>query len=377
MPMRPKPIALATVLAATLLTSAFGVAPAAADDRVVIVQPGQTLSQIAADHGLTVQRLMRLNHLADPNRIYVGQLLRLTSPRRATANTEGPQRRLIAHRVAYGETLTGIAARYNISVDRLVRRNQLRDASRIYAGQLLRIRMVPVHGNGNGSHRASGQHVGFLTHVVRFAETLSGIALHYHVDLGSLVAVNDIDNPSFIRVGQKVRVPAQHGGNGPTSPQHRDGRHHRRQEAGWHMPADMAAMVARRRDIGQIIRAEARAQHVPPAFAMAVGWQESGWQERIVSSAGAIGVMQLLPSTANWVSATMLGHPVNLWNARGNARAGVALLKHYLLRYQGSRPLALAAYYQGQAGTDRHGIYPMSRPYIDSILILESIFRNR
>jgi soluble lytic murein transglycosylase-like protein len=87
--------------------------------------------------------------------------------------------------------------------------------------------------------------------------------------------------------------------------------------------------------------------------------------------------MQLLPSTADWVSATMLGQPVNLWDARSNARAGVALLGHYLRHYHGSRPLALAAYYQGQAGTDRYGIYPMSQPYIDSILTLESLFRAR
>jgi soluble lytic murein transglycosylase-like protein len=95
-----------------------------------------------------------------------------------------------------------------------------------------------------------------------------------------------------------------------------------------------------------------------------------------MSSAGAIGVMQLLPSTADWVAGTMLGQPVNVWNARSNVRAGVALLRHYLHRYAGSRALALAAYYQGQAGTDRYGIYPISRPYIDSILVLEAMFRR-
>lgn len=138
----------------------------------------------------------------------------------------------------------------------------------------------------------------------------------------------------------------------------------------------MAALVRRRAGIGRLIGAEARAQGVPAALARAVAWQESGWQPGIVSSAGAIGVMQLLPATADWVAATMLGQPVNLWSARSNIRAGVALLRHYLHRYGGSRALALAAYYQGQAGTDRYGIYPVSRPYIDSILILEAMFRR-
>jgi soluble lytic murein transglycosylase-like protein len=65
-----------------------------------------------------------------------------------------------------------------------------------------------------------------------------------------------------------------------------------------------------------------------------------------------------------------------LWNPRSNVRAGVRLLKHYLERYHHSRPLALAAYYQGQAGTDRHGIYPVSRSYIASILLLQQMFRS-
>ena len=139
------------------------------------------------------------------------------------------------------------------------------------------------------------------------------------------------------------------------------------------MPPSMAAVVGQRSAMRQLITAEARRQSFPVALALAVAWQESGWQERVVSSAGAVGVMQLLPSTADWVSATMLGERVNLWDARSNVRAGVALLKHYLARY-GNRPMALAAYYQGQAGTDRYGIYPISRGYIASILLLESMF---
>jgi soluble lytic murein transglycosylase-like protein len=86
--------------------------------------------------------------------------------------------------------------------------------------------------------------------------------------------------------------------------------------------------------------------------------------------------MQLLPATADWVGATMLGERVNLWSTSSNVRAGVALLRHYLHHYAGSRRLALAAYYQGQAGTDRYGVYPVSEPYIDSILILEAMFRR-
>jgi len=36
--------------------------------------------------------------------------------------------------------------------------------------------------------------------------------------------------------------------------------------------------------------------------------------------------------------------------------------------------MVLAAYYQGQSGADRHGVYAMTRPYVESILALEAIF---
>jgi soluble lytic murein transglycosylase-like protein len=136
----------------------------------------------------------------------------------------------------------------------------------------------------------------------------------------------------------------------------------------------MAALVAARADIGAIVEAEARAQGVPVAFALAVAWQESGWQAGVVSGAGAVGVMQITPPTADWVGRSMLHGSVKLYDARSNVRAGVQLLKHYLARYENNKPLVLAAYYQGQTAADRHGIYPMTRSYVSSILALEAIF---
>jgi soluble lytic murein transglycosylase-like protein len=135
----------------------------------------------------------------------------------------------------------------------------------------------------------------------------------------------------------------------------------------------MAALVAQRDGVRQLIVAEATAQGVPPALALAIAWQESGWQQGVVSSAGAIGIMQLIPASGEWVAQSMLGEPVNLYDPASNVRAGVRLLRHYLDRY-GDRTLALAAYYQGQTAVDRHGVYPGSRPYIASILELEQIF---
>jgi soluble lytic murein transglycosylase-like protein len=361
MSFRPQLLILAGALAMTIVAGLVGIPAASANDRVVIVQPGQTLSQIAAAHGVSVARLVALNDLADPDRIFPGQRLRLGSePRRVERRTH-----LITHQVGYGETLTGIAARYRTSITAIARRNGIADPSRIYVGQLLSIAAI---GNASGAkaHRASGDER-YRRHQVLFGETLSGIALQYRVSLEAIAIANGVGDPSYIRAGDVLRIPGQRRAGGGARDQGATGRR---------MPPDMAALVADRSGIGRLIAAEARRQHVPREFALAVAWQESGWQPGVVSTAGAIGVMQLLPATGDWIAATMLGAPVNLWDARSNARAGVRLLRHYLDRYGGSRPLALAAYYQGQAATDQHGIYAVSQPYIASILILQEMFRR-
>ena len=72
----------------------------------------------------------------------------------------------------------------------------------------------------------------------------------------------------------------------------------------------------------------------------------------------------------------MLGAPVDLANLRQNVRAGVRLLAHYRDRYDGNVDLVLAAYYQGQTAADRHGVYPISRPYVASIKALIRIFEG-
>jgi soluble lytic murein transglycosylase-like protein len=291
------PLVRIAALIAVIAGGAIAV-PAAATDRVVVVQPGDTMSEIALHYGLTVAQLRDLNGIADPNRIYAGQRLRLTgtpAPVVPTAPTApAPAAPPQVHVVVWGETMTGIARRYGSSIT-------------------------------------------------------------------AIAAANGIANPSYLRAGQKLSMP---GILAPPVP------------AAAMLPDDMAALVAARADIGTIIRAEAEAQGVPVAFALAVAWHESGWRAGAVSHAGAVGVMQITPPTADWVGSTMLGHRVELYDARSNVQAGVTLLKHYLERYHGDRSLVLAAYYQGQTAADRYGVYRMTRPYIASILALESFFSS-
>jgi len=107
--------------------------PALAQEPVrYTVQPGDTLTRIAARFGSTVSEIAATNGLANPNLIYVGQVLLIP----ADASAPSPGR---IHIVQPGETLYRIALRYGTTVERLMALNNLNSPNRIFAGQVLRI----------------------------------------------------------------------------------------------------------------------------------------------------------------------------------------------------------------------------------------------
>jgi LysM repeat protein len=294
---RSRLIALLAGLAATLLVGPILATAALAADPTVVVQTGDTLTRLAKRHGVSIATLVDLNDLADPNRIYAGQRLRIAGARPSMSADSRPATAAVRdHTVKRGQNLTMIARGYGVTVAAIAKANGISDPSRIYAGQRLAI---------PGTARAA--------------------------------------------------APAQPAASAT-------------------MPASMATIVAKRDAVRRMIVEEANRYGVPPALALAVAWQESGWQQGVVSHAGAVGVMQLMPATAAWVGDAMLGTRVEIRDTRHNIRAGVRLLAHYLGHYDGDRARVLAAYYQGQWATDHHGIYPVSRPYIASITVLERIF---
>ena len=124
--------ATSVALAALLLLAS--VASAAPDrDSIHVVQPGETLFGIAAHYGTTMQALARLNGIANPNRIYVGQRLVVPCARAAGA----------VHVVRHGETLIGIGVRYGASAWTIARANSITNLNHIYVGQRLTIPGAP------------------------------------------------------------------------------------------------------------------------------------------------------------------------------------------------------------------------------------------
>jgi LysM repeat protein len=354
--MRDRPGALITAAGSMALLLVCGpmlASPVRAADPTVVVRPGDTLSAIAARYGVSIDRLATLNRLANPDVIQPGEELRLPPAPVAAAP------RNVIHVVRYGEHLTGIAARYGTTIAAIVAANHLPSANLIFAGQRL---TVPSRADRT-TKAGDSSNAGVLrtaSHTVRAGETLTAIAHRYHTTVLALATLNHLANASRIFIGQAILVPIA----APAGPDWSTRR----------FDAPTRARMDARAAVRNAIIAEARRARVPVPLALAVAWQESGWQQGVVSSAGAVGVMQLLPDTADWVGSALLGDAVQIRVMKSNVRAGVTLLRHYLVRYAGDQLLALAAYYQGQRAVDKYGIFPVSRPYINSILTLKGQF---
>jgi soluble lytic murein transglycosylase-like protein len=107
---------------------------------------------------------------------------------------------------------------------------------------------------------------------------------------------------------------------------------------------------------------------VDPKLARAVAWMESGFRQEVVSSAGAVGVMQLLPATWAWVD-TLIGTTTPR-TYEGNVQAGVRLLRWLLDDFDGNTRLALAGYYQGARAVRERGLFDDTKQYVSVVLKL-------
>ena len=103
----------------------------------------------------------------------------------------------------------------------------------------------------------------------------------------------------------------------------------------------------------------------------ALAWMESGFQPRVVSSVGARGVLQTLPSTRLFVEDVLLGRrlPSTL---DGDIEVGVVYLRHLLRQFGGDERLALAAWYQGEAAVRKIGLYEETKLFVANVLSLQA-----
>ncbi|HDQ72833.1 MAG TPA: LysM peptidoglycan-binding domain-containing protein [Chloroflexi bacterium] len=190
--MRKWPCSIIALLFILILAS-----PVSAQSQVHVVRAGENLFRIALRYGVTVDALARANGLSDASHIYVGQ--RLTIPGGSGSPAPSPDTPSV-HVVQAGENLYRIALRYGISYQSLAAANGIANPNHIYAGQRL---MIPGGATPSPQPSPSGQ-----TYTVRRGDTLSAIALRFGVSMWALARANGISNPSFIYVGQVLRIPA-------------------------------------------------------------------------------------------------------------------------------------------------------------------------
>jgi transglycosylase-like protein with SLT domain/putative peptidoglycan binding protein len=113
----------------------------------------------------------------------------------------------------------------------------------------------------------------------------------------------------------------------------------------------------------------ARVYGVDPGLVRALAWMESGFRPGLVSTAGARGVMQVLPVTRSYVQTVLLRRKIPN-SVSGNIQIGVVYLRQLLREFRGSETLALAAWYQGPASVRRHGQYRATRAFVEDVLAL-------
>ena len=152
-------------------------------DGTYTVKSGDTLSVIANDFGVTVDQLVRWNNISNPNLITVGQILYFSDKSSSGSGT--------TYVVQAGDTLSGIAARFGTTVANLVSLNNISDPNLIYVGQVLII---------------SGSTSNYTSYTVQAGDSLSAIAARFGTTVAELVSLNNISNPNLIYVGQVLKI---------------------------------------------------------------------------------------------------------------------------------------------------------------------------
>lgn len=311
--------------------------------------------------------------------------------------------RWTAYTVRSGDTLDAIAARTRTTVSALVARNHIRNPNLIHIGDRIQVpsatrspkspstspatttKKTPTR---TTSSSASPQGT---VYTVRSGDTLSGIATRYRTTVAAIVKANRISVSAFIHPGQRLVVrggpatkstPAK---AAPAKPAAKPTSAPRKKSVvttptATKYPQAVADSAARNRDllagmdvpsktqVKAMIVETARRHGVDAKLALAIAYQESGWNHRAVSPANAVGVMQVIPIGGQWAS-ELVGRKLNLLDPQDNITAGVVMLRA-LGRSTSSMEMAIGAYYQGLYSVQTRGMYSETQRYVANVLAL-------
>jgi len=196
--------------------------------------------------------------------------------------------------------------------------------------------------------RPVSRHARYGTYVVRAGDTLTGIASRYGTTVASLARINHLDPSNWLLAGARIRVPLT-----------------TRRPRGRGVPERTMSIAA----VRTLLDRWAARYGVDAHLVRALAWMESGYNNRLVSSTGARGIMQVEPYTWRFVEAFLISHHVG-HGPNGNIHVGVAYLNHLLGDFHGDVRHALAGWYQGERAVRAHGMYRDTRVFVADVLSL-------
>jgi N-acetylmuramoyl-L-alanine amidase len=282
-----------------------------------------------------------------------------------------PANAAVIHTVQPGETLWSIATANNFTTRALAAANGLSEDSQVVLGSQIKIPSVseaaaalssgtPLSSSGSTSTSSGAPPAGAYT--VRPGDTLSSIAGRSGVPMIAVANMNGVDPARPLLIGTVLKLPtgAQLTSSAPAP-------------SNTVVPNAPPYPTAER--VSSTTISEIAAAHgVPASLASAIGWQESGFNNDLVSSANARGVMQILPGTWSWINSNLAVSPLNASSAADNVHAGVLYLGQLLRDTGYNVPETIASYYQGLDSVRREGMLPATREYVNSVMALRSRF---
>jgi soluble lytic murein transglycosylase-like protein len=203
-------------------------------------------------------------------------------------------------------------------------------------------------------------------YTVRLGDTLSALAARSGVPLRQVAAINGLSPEARIVAGTSMKLPSGSpiAASAAQQPVPAAPRPVAPAAAPYATPGRMTSS-----QIGSI----ASSHGVPGSLAAAVAYEESGFNNSMISSTSARGIMQIMPGTWSWLQQTGSGR-LDPWSPTDNVRAGSIYLNRLLQQTGGDVPTAVAGYYQGLGSVRSRGMFDDTKRYVANVLALRHRF---
>ncbi|MEZ4727274.1 MAG: LysM peptidoglycan-binding domain-containing protein [Caldilineaceae bacterium] len=195
------------IILLTSISCLFTALPVRAYSAIHVVQPGESLLQIARRYGVSMSALAAANQIGNTDYIYTGQQLVIPSDSDSGSYSSASETSSSDSYVTVGrgDSLSQIAVLYGMTTAELMQLNGLSNPDHVWIGQRLQVR--GGGGNSGGSNSTYEPVAGDgSTHVVQRGETLSQIAKRYGLSVQHLMGINGLSNPNHVWVGQQLTV---------------------------------------------------------------------------------------------------------------------------------------------------------------------------